>query len=284
MSAPILTTQQDTCDHAGFPMPNLELEGYAHAFRKWLESANTFLEFKLYITKELQRLGFSDWSYERLDIPPAARIPVGTFQHNEYYNHTLGPDLMAEHIATTADKSPVFRSTIEQYIQQIPISIALPNQAQELFDYYARLGYHDCVGIPLSCGEQGNHALFTLAANGEDADYIKQTFLSCDSKVKIIAEIVEDIGNDRYPEFFIGVKEKYDRLTASGPLKLLVAMIEHDCGIPQAAKKVGISRAAADKQLARIRNWLNARTTHTAVLNAIKLGVITCNTSLKPKE
>ena len=150
-------------------------------------------------------------------------------------------------------------------------------RAGELYEHYQRLGYYDGIGIPVYSGEQDSHALFTLTARTKESDYIKQTFSSCKDKVHIIIEIVEDVGNDNYPEFFIGVKEKYKKLAQSGPLKLLIAMVEHDCGIEQAANIVGISRTAADKQLARIRERLEVRTTHAAVLQAIKLGLLGCS-------
>ena len=68
---------------------------------------------------------------------------------------------------------------------------------------------------------------------------------------------------------------KQDRICKGRPLKLLETMAKNDYGIEKAAAALNLSRTAADKQLAKIRNYLGAKTNHGALYQAIKTGLIT---------
>ena len=270
MSTTSLNSQPGISCQTDNPEPDLELRGYAYAFREWLESAGDFSTLKQQVTKELQRLGFTDWSYLRLDVPFSFSKPIGTFQ-KEHYEY----DLMYQHLATS--KSPVFRSLIKEFIEQSPIETEVMRKNRELLSGYEKLGYHDCIGIPLYFYGKENHAAFSLAAKGDDSKTFKDKVSACKEKLNILIEIFDKVGNDIYPEFFIGIKKNFDHIKYSKRIRLLEIMVKRDCGIEQAAHALHISRAAADKQLAKLRELLNVSTTHTAVFKALELRLIHCD-------
>ena len=236
------------------------------AFRKQLKSARDFQTFKRCITRELQRLGFSDWCYFRLDVPLPISKPIGTLTQEcwEY-------DFIYQHLRNS--RSCIYRSEIAEFLKQSPVEMTALLQNKELMPLVNTLGYHDFIGIPLHAGEQDNHAVFTLAAKGVNSN-IRPLFSSCEDNVHIIIKTIEETGNKRYPGHFIGIKNHFERLKSGRPLRLLETMARNDYGIEQAAKTLEMTRAAADKQLARIREYLGANTTHGALIEAIKLGLI----------
>ena len=63
-------------------------------------------------------------------------------------------------------------------------------------------------------------------------------------------------------------------MISGNPIKLLMFMAQNDCGIARAAEALHLSKTAADKQIAKARDYFGANTTHGALLEAIRQGYI----------
>lgn len=260
---------------------NLDLVGYEMAFQQFLESAGDFRAFKRKVTKELERLGFSHWSYLRLDIPRAFGIDkiVSTFpddylklyQEENYALH----DLMPQHLETS--RTHIYRSTLTKFVEESPIETESMRQNKALFAMYDSFGYYDCIAIPIHSKDRENHAIFTLTSKGDSSKIFQDKVSAVKEKLRIIIKLVEEVGVDRFSEYFLGPKSEFFKIASGRALKLLELMSRKDLNISQAAEVLHMSRTAADKQLAKIREYLCVNTTHGALLVAIKKGLITVN-------
>ena len=255
-------------------MPDFERQGYAYAIGQWLESVDDFYTFIDSISQILDRLGFSGWAYCRIDIPLSFSQTIGSF--SEPYQKY---DLMYQHLLTSS--SCIYRSEVATVVRSFPAATRVLRKNLKIIEKFEQQGIYEAVGIPISTEGYSNHAAFTLVAEGVASDKVVSTFSANREKLDSIIHAVDEIGSRRYPEQFIAPKKHFDYLKNGRPLKLLEAMINNDLGIEKAADALGMSRTAADKQLAKLRNYLGTRTTHGALHKAIKLGLITISGAAK---
>ena len=251
-------------------MPEFEQLGYAYVIAQWLQSAGDFQTFTDGISQILERLGYSGWAYCRLDVPLSFSQAFGTFTepYREY-------DLMYQHLLTSS--SCVYRSDVAKAARTSPTATTMLRQNQNIIAQLEQQAFYDAVGIPIGAEGGSNHAAFTLVARGIRSDDLKRLFLAHRDKLNSTIHAIEAIGNKRYPEQFSGQKKRFDKIKYGRPLRLLEAMVKHDCGIEQASASLQMSRTAGDKQLAKIRDYLGTRTNIGAISKAVKLGLIDCN-------
>ena len=262
--------------------PNFDLLGYEMAFGQWLRDAKDFRQFKVRITEELQRFGFSDWAYSRLDIPVSAGIEdmIGTTNKKQIEHfrniNCYGTDLTYEYIKQ--QKKPVFRSKITELLRNSPLKIEMVKNHYGITDVYESFKFYDHFSIPLHTpDEDSSHANFICSTRDLPSDSFIKRVDKNREKLGIIVNLTEEIGIEKYSENFLGNKRQYDKIMNGRPIKLLETMAKNDCGVEQAAKTLHMSRTAADKQLAKIRQILGVSTTHGALLEAIKRGFISAD-------
>ena len=258
---------------------DFELEGYKRALRDWLLDAKEFRQFKIRVTDAFAREGFSDWAYVRSDVQLDQGVEdlVGTstqsqldlYKSEGFANH----DFMLRHAAK--EKWPIFKSQIDVFLDASPIATDEIVLNRNISRVYSEFGYLEYCAIPLYNEDQDNHAIFTLAARKKTSAEFLANFTTNMEKLKIIINLTESVGIKKYPLHILGSKSELEKITNGRPLMLLKLMAEKDYSIPQAAQAMNMTRTAADKQLAKIRDYLGAQTTHGAVISAINKGLIT---------
>ena len=258
--------------------PNLELQGYEIAFRQWLESTGNFHTFKQRATEELQRLGFYEWSYSRIDVPANrfGESVIGTIsckliqQHikNAFYKD----DLIDQHILTS--KSILWRSTLDNAMDSSSAETDSFIHNKSITALYKEFGYQDYTSIPVNRNSNTNHAFFILACAKGDVATFRKNVNSNLEKLTVIIKTFEAIGSKNFSDYFLGPKKAFEKLLNGKPIRLLNAMYRHDLKVYQAAESLHMSRDSADKYLKQIREYFGVSTTHGALREAIKQGLI----------
>ena len=254
--------------------PNVELDGYETAFRQWLESADNFHAFKQRVTKELLRLGFSEWSYSRIDYPRQSL--AGTVAKKSTKKYTQGPCYNDEQVyrQALASKPPAYRPTTDKYTNNSPMDADIVIHHKSLSQKYSGPGQQDQLFIPLYTKDHKNHAFFTLARDQESVETFQKNIHINSEKLRILVKNFEDIGIKNFSEHFLGSKKRFEKLVNGKPIRLLNTMFKHDLKVYQAAEKLNMSRDSADKHLAWIREHFGVSTTLGALREAIRLGLI----------
>lgn len=275
----ILINDTDSTQIAQWPAVNLELRGYEVEFAEWLKGANGFTNFKKRITDELNRLGFSDWAYSRIDVPPTHGISeqVGTAREDEmklYLAESFGDcDLMFMHASRA--KSHIYQSTVEALVnnREMP-QIEILERNRDLLKLLKSINHYEYLAIPLGSKEKDNHAVFTLAARKVCSNDFKKNVNTNIDKLKIIIRLVESIGIECYPGYLLGAVNKIQKSISKESIRLLSIMAINDLKIDEAANTLQITRNVADKHLGKIRDFFDVNTTHSAIIKAIKGGFI----------
>ena len=258
-----------------------ELIGYETVLRQMLGETREFRQFKLRATEALRNLGFSDWAYVRSDVPLDLGVEglVGTStqeQLDRYKSEGFADhDVMLQHVSTS--NQYIFKSQVDTFMASSPVTVELIERNKDLSRLYIEYGYSDYCAIPVHYGDKNNHAIFTLAARKTDSIAFKDNVDRNFKKLIIFITVIDDIGTKKYPSHFLGNKESHEKIINGKPLKLLTLMAINDCNLVDAAKTLDISRPSADKYIAQIRNYLGVSTTHGALLEALKRGLISQN-------
>lgn len=247
---------------------DLELEGYGLAVRRFLESSERYEVFKSRVTQEIQRLGFCEWSYVPLDIPVAMGASLGSYpgQHYEY-------DLMYQHAKTS--QSHIYQSTVQDFLSSANLECELFACNERLIKERHDQGYWNILGVPITVFDAPAHAAFFLYTKTDTPYEFVNHCEEQKEKLKLLIQSVDEVGYDKHSRPFTQARTDYKKLMHSRAMDVLVTMIEEDCPIVKAADAVGLSRTAADKQLAKLRELLNVRYTHTAVSRLALLGQLT---------
>ena len=262
--------------------PDFDTVGYEMAFRLWLRETNDFHEFKNRVTSELKRLGFTDWAYSRLDIPLELSIDglIGTLPSNQLqYFHRENfhrYDFTFSHARQS--RQPIFRSQISDFFDKMPIDSEEIKNFRQLVKVYEKNNFNDHFAIPLYSkhdNNKKNHALFVLSTAGADRQSFGQLIEKNATKIKIIVNLLENIGTEKHAQQFLGEKNAFDKIQGESAIRLLVTMFKYDLKLYEAAERLHIPRNTAIKQLTRFRNHLDVDNNHGAYFKAVTRGLIT---------
>ncbi|MCG8314049.1 MAG: hypothetical protein MI976_12635 [Pseudomonadales bacterium] len=196
------------------PDTDPNLSGYRHGVAEWLRSSNDFPGFVADTTVLLERLGFPDWSYCRLDLPLSQAEPVGTFF--EPYHED---DLMFMTLRDSHD--PVHRIDVNRYLQQAGEETGLETpwslNNRDMVIRLKRREYYNMVGIPV--WEEGckNHAMVNLTAKRLHPSAMKRLFIENLGKINIVVNAIDQVGCKHYAVRFLGLPAHYDIETQTTP-------------------------------------------------------------------
>lgn len=258
---------------------NLDEVGYKMALSEHLKQANDFRGFKLRISSELNKMGFTDWSYTRADIPlkMAIETSISTFDQEKFKRYIADRmylhDYAIEH--AKAQKTPVYMADVAAHMRLSPVVTNTLLHNQKIVEVYKEHNFHDFITIPVYVDNQDNHAYFILAISGASSAALKGQINENKNRLNILIRLFDFMGTKTFQRQFIGAKMDHDKIMNDRSIRLLEIMAHKDFNISLGADALHMSRTAADKQLAKIRERLGVTTTHGALIEAIKKGLIT---------
>lgn len=256
---------------------------YETQFAAWLNTSRSLSVFKQRVSAELYKLGISDWSYSRLDIPKYESIvkQVGndfTVQNEEYIREAFYEcDFLLEHVFSSP--SPMFQSTIERYISSSPFETERIERNFNLFNMKRKYGYNNFLCLPYYSESYTSKVMLTVAAKSMSVDDFFHLALKHMDKLNIITKVIDKVGTRSFADAFLGAKMEYEKLVENKSILLLEAMAKEDLTLSQAASKVHLSLSTAEKRMTMVRNKLGTRTTSGAVRQAILRGYINPNSN-----
>jgi len=253
-------------------------DDYERDLFQWLVNAKDYRKFERRVADELSTFKLNGWAYIRLDIPIqlSASDTLGTIckEHSRSYDEGgfYECDLLIQHV--NESMLPVFKSDIDNYVQNSPFVTADMKRYKELSKLNESYGCNDSYCIPLANAKREGRALFALNSKGMHEQTFKSVVNDKSAILKAIGRAINDAGVINFPDLFTDGKRAFEKMVNSQPFNLLVTMVKYDLTLNQAADRLGISVNTAQKHISNIRRALNAKTNYGAYETALRQGLI----------
>ena len=241
-----------------------------------LARAKYFHEFSQRIKSIINRMGFTDYAFPRLNttgthtgtLHTIDQEIIGTFESKEFSDYSI--ILRHGHVATT----PVFSSTIQHYTNNSPFETEIFKRSHELSRICKCYGFYDAYNIPVKAfNGNGNVMLILCTYKMESPDFRRQVG-KYERDLNQLAQAIDYIGTRKFPESFLNSEENSYITVTPKPLQLLTTLAKDNITLKIAASQLGISLDTANKHIANIKHALGANTQAAAVYLAIKEGLI----------
>jgi DNA-binding CsgD family transcriptional regulator len=238
-----------------------------------LARAKDFHEFSQRIQSIIGRLGFTDFAFPRLNTTGMQLGALNTNQDilnlhesEEFNNYNIV--VKHAHVATT----PIFSSTIEQYISNAPFETELFKRNHDFFRICKCYGYYDFYNIPIKAfnGNGNGNAMLSVTTKKMKSSHFQRQIAKHEQDLNQLAQAIDYVGTRKFPEFFLNSKESSHIKVTPKPMQLLNTLAKDNITLKTAAYELGISLDTANKHIANIKHALGANTQAAAVYRAIK--------------
>ena len=139
-----------------------------YSFYVELSSAKDVRGFKRKIGTAVERLGFSEYAFVRLNglVDAELLISVDPTLVKTYFNHGLHEaDLVLQH-ACEENIQPFFRSVVNEYVFKIPCSCPKTRCMRAADKLNRNYGYFDYYNIPAKAKKVRGQVLFSVTERG----------------------------------------------------------------------------------------------------------------------
>lgn len=242
-----------------------------------LARAKDFHEFSQRIKSIVNRMGFTDFAFPRLNTTGMhlGALNTNTLQDilnlhesEEFNNYNIV--VKHAHVATT----PIFSSTIEQYVSNSPFETELFKRNHAFFRICKCYGYYDFYNIPIKAFNGNGNSMLSVTTKKMESSHFERQIAKHKQDLNQLAQAIDYVGTRKFPESFLHSKENSLITVTPKPLQLLSTLAKDNITLKIAASQLGISLDTANKHIANIKHALGANTQAAAVYRAIKEGLI----------
>ena len=241
-----------------------------------LSAAKDFGEFTQRIQALVNRLGFSDYSYIRIeqacDIDALVMSVPTAIIENYHAEHYWKDDVILQHCLSST--SPIRLSAVGNYLAHTPVRCEVFCRNCELYRMIASFGYYDFYNIPYKAHNGNGNAIFSVTSKDEDPGTFYQKVERSEADLRLLAEAIDYVGTLRFPDLFLGAAESRTIQITPKPLQVLATLANDDLTLVEAADKLGISVNMAQRHIAAARKALGVSTTQGAIYQAMKQNLI----------
>lgn len=258
--------------HLGDNPTEYEFGYYAELF----QAANA-LDLKQRIAAIVNRLGFSDFSFVRLDDFGESELTLMmTFPAQLFRAHHGNDPYERDMVIPYAkeEMKPIYLSTFYDYILQSPIDTVMTRAIKETRRLNESFGYFDCYNIPLKSRNGEDRVLFSVSQRGLCPAEFKLKMRGYETTLLLLAEAIDLVVARKFPEL-LAKRDSAEKININrGPLRVLDALANNDLKVGQIADKLCISIVTANKHLETARRALGVKTNYAAIRKAITYGLI----------
>jgi hypothetical protein len=243
---------------------------------KFFAESSDVLEFARRIRNGVERLGFSDFSYHRVECKSSADVCMYTTPKRlaEYYDGegAWQYDPVLLHCATK--DQPIFRSTVNHYIEHAPFANEAFARILKLRDYTSGLGFFDYYHRSLRTTNGNGNAVLSITARNMRISEFHSKIAKQVEELSLLARVIDYVGSLKFPQHFMDTSESRDVVISPRPLVLLHVLAKSDLTVSQAADQLSISISSVNKHVAALKQAFGAKTLWGALYKATKAGLI----------
>jgi hypothetical protein len=248
-----------------------ELTWYQH-----FAQATDVEDFARRVRNSIQCLGFSDFSYHRVECQSTADACMITTPRrlSEYYDGEGAWQYDPVLLHCAAKAQPIYRSVVNSYIEQAPFENEAFERILKLRDYTAELGYFDYYHRPLQTTNGNGNAVLSITARNVPVDQFHKNVAEQSANIDLLTRVIDYVGTLKFPQYFMNQNESTEVVISPRPLILLHVLAKHDLTVQQAADQLCISISTTHKHIAALKQSFGVKTIWGALFKAIKAGLI----------
>ncbi|RMB02819.1 helix-turn-helix transcriptional regulator [Eilatimonas milleporae] len=243
-----------------------------------LNTSRDFGEFKKNIGRFLERLGFDEYVFARMhtegNVEPHL-ITTSLEMRQSYYNAGLYEhSLIDQYIKNNTQ--PIFQSTIQKDFENISFKTDFTECNREIFTLLRKFNYNDFYFMPSQAFNGNGNAVLSVAHCGLSVLDFRKKVKKVEPTLRQLSEAVDYIGTRKFARHFLSEEESPTIAITPRPLQILTIMAQEDMSLQETADHLGRSVHTLNQQVAAARKAFGVDTTHGAIYQAIREGLIDC--------
>lgn len=235
-------------------------------------------DLKNRIARIVNRLGFADFSFMRLDCTEQVHASILLAFPSQFCKTYCDENFNKRDILipfVNGELKPMYLSEFYDYALRSPVDVVMTRAIREIRRLNENFGYFDAYHIPLVSRNGVDRVMLSVTEKGLSPIDFKLKMESCETTLQILAEAIDAIVTEKFPELLIKRDEQKGAISINpAPLRVLDALANSDLKLGQVAKKLCISIVTANKHLESARRVLGVQTNFAAVRKAILMGLI----------
>lgn len=246
--------------------------GDEYHFYSLLTATDSIATLKAAVLKALGVMKFDSFSFAPVGVDKPRRLSNWPDELQAQYEQCRDHDLIARHAETNT--SPVYLSTIADYIERAPVQLESNAKFLALTRVAAGHGLRDSYNIPYQT-PLGVNWLLSVTSMGSAPSELQALVEAHQGLLYFLGDILSNIALSRYSAHFFGsgaLHSKY-RITPK-QLQLLNILAKSNVTLHGAAEAMFISLDTANKHMAAIKAALGAKTQAVAVYRGIVAGLV----------
>jgi DNA-binding NarL/FixJ family response regulator len=169
---------------------------------------------------------------------------------------------------------PIFQTQINTLVNNSPIKNELFNRNKELYRLMQSFGMNEYYNIPFQSCIGDAKALFSVTAKGVAPADFQRLVERHRPALHALGRAVDQVGSQKFGSHFQRVEHHANMIIHAKPLQLLNVLANRNMTLNDAAETLHISISTANQHIAAAKKALGANTTASAIIQAIKLGLI----------
>lgn len=232
-------------------------------------------DFGKNILKRINNLGFSDFSFVRLESvnDQAPLITITKDLINDYYK-----DAFYEHNImlpyAKQNKKPIFHSDLYAQHSRTPLETESSLRLRELQILNAFHGYSDYFSIPLEALNQYGHIIFSVTIKNKPSTEIQSVVIRNMSDLLLLAKSIDYIGSKLYADQLFGDGESRKIKFTNKAIEVIDALANYDLSQNDIAKKLNMAPSTLKGYISKAKMDLNVKHTNALIKEAIQLKLI----------
>jgi hypothetical protein len=231
------------------------------------------------ILQHVNQLGFSDFSYMRMDgknlIQDKLRTTSVSLSENYYKEKFWLDDMMMQYAA--ANVTPIFQTDINQYLDRSPFKTESIQRNLDLRKMVHGEGYVEYYNIPVTAIDGSGNILFSLTSRHVTKEKIQANARKNGLLCQLLATAIDSVMTTKSPHFYVNHEGSVAVKICPKPLLLLTQMARTGLNVKRASHALNMSEDTVNKHIRAAKDALGAKTTAHAVYLAIQRGLICCD-------
>ena len=232
---------------------------YASALHRRLSSPSSINSFKSVIADEIRTIGLTYWSYTIIEIPLKLAIysqisNLSSSYRKDYIKGSFDPAI--EHFSHR--NGPVYLSSISNSLRRTRLRT---EGILRLYNYISMCKAHGLCDTYYFLIPSRTHSsrIFSISTTNDNHS-LPHTVKRYTYEINTIAETVDRVGSEHFPNEFLQPKTDYDSIVSSLAYKVILHMTYNNVSLQAASKYYAEPIESVEEQLNELASTLGETT------------------------
>ncbi|MBL4828105.1 MAG: autoinducer binding domain-containing protein [Spongiibacteraceae bacterium] len=241
-----------------------------------LSQARDLASFKRRIINIVNKLGFTDFIYRRIESGERYHAALMTLPDEliRVYNEEnfYESDLMIAY--AKQNTQPIFTSQVYKYICDAPFETSLTEINRGIEKLNSRFSFFEYYSIPMKAYNGNGNVQLAITQKGMGTVEFQSKIIPYQASFRHLCKAIDYVSTTRFATFVMEAEESRQVTITPKPLYILSKLANTDITIAELANELCISPITAHQHIAGARKALGVKTNIGAIKKAIKLNLI----------